>query len=71
MRWIVQHPGSKGKIAILTRSNDTKYLRQDVDVFSGWALADVEVAALDQLNCTTNPEICGERYGRMTWGCTE
>jgi hypothetical protein len=38
---------------------------------SGWALAEVEMAALGALSCTTNPELCTERFGRMTWGCTE
>jgi len=67
MRWIVQHPDAQG--SLLTKSNSTLYLDEDVDVFS-WSLSDNEMAILSALNCSDN-NTCGGLHNRMTWGCTE
>ncbi len=69
MRWVSQNAVSQP--AILSSSTNKAYLQQDTDIFD-WDLSSDEMASLDAITCTTNPELCQpSKYpGREAWGCT-
>jgi len=70
LRWITQRqmqtaPGP----SIVTNAGKAAYLAEDADIFD-WDLTEDEVARLDALTCSTNPELCQEHSGTPSWGCT-
>merc|ERR1712032_573438 len=65
LRWITQHGAH-----FVTSASSVKHLAEDADTF-GWDLSDSELAQLDSLTCSSNPELCQEHSGTPSWGCTQ
>lgn len=64
LRWITQHGHN-----FVVQASSVKHLAEDADTF-GWDLTDSELAQLDAVSCTSNPELCQQHSGTPSWGCT-
>jgi len=65
LRWITQREHH-----VVTSASKKEYMLDDADTFD-WDLSEGELAQLDALSCSTNPELCQEHSGTPSWGCTE